>query len=255
MKPILDQHSSAGEIVGNAEAGRDISGIQYPIRYSRSRVHRPSSSILRKNRILTDKAALDVAYSYKLLRTHVFGKLQGTGYNSIAVLAGRSGEGATLTAINLAISIALDPRATVLLIDLNLRNPSIHRYFGFEPAVGVADVLTSSARLEDALFNPDIEGLLVLPGRSPISGSSELLATQAAANFVRDVRSRYSSRIVIFDLPPLLEAEDAIVAMPFYDASVVVIRDCHCQRDDLLRMAELLNGKPIVGTVLNNAKY
>lgn len=231
------------------------SNIQYPIRYSRTCVYQPALSLLKKNRILTDQSDSDVAYAYKLLRTQVLSKLEGTGYNSIAVLAGRSGDGATLTAINLAISIALDPRATVLLVDLNLRDPSIHRYFGYDPTVGVADVLAESARMEDALFNPDIEGLLVLPGCGRVLGSSELLATQAAGNLVRDIKSRYSSRIVIFDLPPLLEAEDAIVAMPFYDASVVVIRDSHSRNDDMLRMAELLKGRPIMGSVLNNAEF
>lgn len=253
MKPILDQQNLGGEMTGKIKQVPIIRDIQYPIRYSRSRVHRPLPSMLKKNRILTVQSDAGVAYAYKLLRTQVFTKLQGSGYNSIAVLAGRASEGATLTAINLAISIALDPRATVLLVDLNLRNPSVHRYFGYEPALGVADVLTGSARLEDVLFNPGIEGMLVLPGAHPVSGSSELLATQAAENFVRDIRSRYPSRIVIFDLPPLLEAEDAIVAMPFYDASLVIIRDSHSKGDDLLRMAELLRGKPIIGTVLNDA--
>lgn len=226
--------------------------IRYPIRYSRTAVHQPSARLLEKNRILHGSSNPDMVYAYKLLRTQVLKKLQANGWNSVGMIGARSGQGASLTAINLALAIAMDPRHTALLVDLNLRNPAVHRYFDFEPEHGVEDILNKAARVEDVLFNPGVEGLLVLPARAPCTNSSELLGCQEMHRLIQEMKQRYASRVIIFDLPPVLEAEDGIACADYYDAGLLVIADGVTAGVDIERIAHLVERKPILGSVFNN---
>lgn len=227
--------------------------IRYPIRYSATRVFTPDTRKLEQHRVIHPGTPAPILQSYKLLRTQVVNKLQNNHWNSLGILAARSGEGASLTAINLAISLAMDPRVTVLLVDLNLREPSIHRYFGFEPEFGLLDVISQNAALTDVLFNPGIDSLLVIPGTEKVEYSSEFLASPAISQFVEEIKSRYQSRIVIFDLPPVLEADDAMAFASNIDAGLVVICDGKTHEQDLERMSELLQHLPVLGTVYNDA--
>lgn len=228
------------------------SEIQYPIRYSRTAVHQPCARLLESQRVLHERSNPEMVYAYKLLRTQVLKKLQDNDWNSVGMIGARSGQGATLTAINLALAIAMDPRHTALLVDLNLRNPAVHRYFGFEPEHGVEDVLNKAARVEDALFNPGVEGLLVLPARASCTNSSELLGCQEMNRLILEMKQRYSSRVIIFDLPPVLEAEDGIACADYYDAGLLVITDGVTASVDIERIAHLLGRKPMLGSVFNN---
>ncbi|NPU90921.1 MAG: CpsD/CapB family tyrosine-protein kinase [Gammaproteobacteria bacterium] len=227
--------------------------IQYPIRYSRTQVHQPSAALLECNRILHEGSDKDVVYAYKMLRTQVLKKLRDNGWNSVGLIGARAQQGATLTAINLAMAIAMDPRHTALLVDLNLRNPAVHRYFGYEPALGVEDILLGSASVESVLFNPGVEGLLVLPARAPCLNSSELLSGPEMHRLILELKQRYASRIIVFDLPPVLEAEDSISFAEYYDAGLLVIADGITSRADIERTASLVGRKPMLGSVFNNA--
>lgn len=228
--------------------------IRYPIKYTQTQVHVPPDSVLQHHRILSPGSDRHTLHAYKLLRTQVLQRMKANKWNSMAVLAGRSREGATLTAINLAISIALDPRHTVLLVDMNLRSPSIHDYFGYTPSVGVTDVMAGRAGVSDALFNPGIDSLAILPGVESIVHSAELLASQGMHDLITDLKSRYQGRVIIFDLPPLLEADDAIAFMPHFDAGLLVLSDGKSRRADILTVGELLGTKPLIGSVLNDKK-
>ncbi|HVL00839.1 MAG TPA: CpsD/CapB family tyrosine-protein kinase [Dongiaceae bacterium] len=233
--------------------GTEAESIKNPIRYTRTAVFQPDPNLLRKNRILTQVSEQKVVHAYKLLRTQVLQKLKANGWNSLAVMSCRSSQGATITAINLAISIALDPRFTVLLVDMNLRNPSIHRYFGIEPSVGISDVAASQVPLEDVLLNPGLDGMLILPGIERVAESSEMLNSERMIALVNEIRAKYPTRIVVFDLPGILDAEDAVAFLPYFDAGLLVLSEGKTRNDDLERAMELICDKPVLGSILNDA--
>ena len=106
---------------------------------------------IKSERILSPGATAQPGVPYKMLRTQVLRRLDKLGVNSIAVVGASADTGKTLTAINLAITIAADPERTALLVDLDLRKPSIHRRFGIEPDAGIDDCLRGSRPLSDAL--------------------------------------------------------------------------------------------------------
>jgi protein-tyrosine kinase len=163
--------------------------------------------------------------------------------------------GKTLTAINLAIAIAADPERTVMLVDLDLRRPRLHQRFGIAPAAGIDDYLRRSRPLKDALLRlGGYERLVLLPAREPCTDSSELLSTQRTAELFLEMRNRYRDRILIFDLPPVLAADDALAFAQQVQAALVVVGEGRTRRDDLVRTVELLGEVPIIGTVLNDTR-
>lgn len=242
-----------GDQIDRPEIG-ERSVLTYPIRYRHTHIHKVSRDLLAERRILCPGASRDVVHAYKLLRTQVLKKLSTHGWNSIGVIGARSGQGATLTAINLAISVALDQRCTALLADFDLRKPAIHKYFDYQPALGVSDYIATGADISDMLFTPNIQSLVVLPGRESIEDSAECLLAPNIRNLVADIGARYSQRVIIYNLPPVLESDDALAFMDQFDAGLLVIEEGVTRRSDINRISELMGDKPILGTVLNNSR-
>ena len=100
-------------------------------------------------------------------------------------------------------------------------------------------------------INPGLDRLVVLPGSEPIANSSETLASPKMARLVNELKTRYPSRFVIFDLPPILSADDALAFSPHVDAALLVVEDGVTTKDDLARSVELLKQTELLGTVLN----
>lgn len=208
-----------------------------------------------RERVLTPGATSAGGASYKLLRTQVMRRMQELGANTLAILGASAGEGKTLTAINLAIAIAADRDHTALLVDLDLRKPSIHTRLGFVPALGIDDCLERRCQIYEALIKvTGYPRLTVLPARARIENSSELLATQRAADLIQELCKRYVNRFLIFDLPPVLLADDALVFSRHVQAGLFVVAEGKTARDDVTRSRDLLRNLPIVGTVLNDSR-
>lgn len=192
---------------------------------------------------------------YKMLRTQVLRKLDQLGASSLGVMSSHASEGKTLTAINLAIAIAADPTRTVLLVDFDLRNPNVHKRFNYEPSVGVDDCLRQRRPVQEAMFKVSgYERLTILPARQSVEHSSELLMSPATGEIISEMRSRYANRVIIFDVPPVLLADDALAFARYIQAGLLVIGEGKARRDDVSRTLQLLHDLPFVGTVLNGSR-
>ena len=210
---------------------------------------------LENERVLLPGAGGAVGSPYKMLRTQVLKRMEQLGANTLAVMSPNEGAGKTLTAINLAIAIAAETGRTALLIDLDLRNPNVHRRFGFTPALGVEDCIRSRRPVQEAMVKiAGYDRLTLLPAKSRVDNSSELLTDQMAANLVEDLRTRYANRVIIFDLPPVLQADDALAFSRHVQAGLLVVSEGKTRREDVTRSIELLHDLKIVGTVLNGAR-
>lgn len=223
------------------------------IQYTQTRSVPVSIDHLRRNRVIAGCDPGGFTDAYKILRTRVLQKLRDQGWNALAVTSPGPAAGKTLTAINLAISLALEVDQTVLLVDANLRSPSVHRYFGIQPEFGLSDYLLDSVPIEKILVNPKgIGRFVLLPGKRPLADSAELLSSPKMAELVEELKSRYPSRIVIFDLPHLTTS-DTLGFTPYADAALLVVEEGGTTRDDLIQAIESLQPSPILGTVLNKA--
>ena len=230
---------------------KDVLDLQNGVTYSQTRQIAGDRSSLVNNRVISELDNPEALTAYKLLRTQVEHRLSANGWNALAITSPGANQGKTLTAINLAISLAYEVHRTVLLVDLDLKNPSIHKIFGSLGGPGIVDYLYNDVPLNEILFNPGVDRLVVLPGSEPIANSSETLASPKMARLVDELKSRYPSRFVIFDLPPMLSADDALAFSPHVDAALLVVEDGVTTKEELARSIELLNQTELLGTVLN----
>ena len=223
------------------------------IEYTKTKTVEINPDELKRNRIITHFGDSVETDAFKLLRTQVLQRMRSNNWNSVAVTSAMPGEGKSLVAINLAIALAKEVNQTVLLVDLDMRRPSVHKYFDYSPEKGLSDFLLHDTPIEEILFNPDIERLVVLPGNAQLSNSSELLSSPKMVSLVEELKNRYPSRIIIFDVPPLLATDDTLAFSPYVDSMLLVVEEGVTSKEDLLRVKEIVNGINIIGTVLNKA--
>jgi Mrp family chromosome partitioning ATPase len=222
--------------------------------YHRTRVFTPLPAVLEANRVVSPGSEDPAAAAFRMLRTQVLQRMDANGWRSLAVFSPGANDGKTTTAINLAISLANDRRHTVILVDFDFRRATLAARWGLSPEFGGDDALTGMAPVEDCLYHPEgFERLVLLPARSTLANSSEAIAGPRSRELVQELRSRYPERIVVFDLPPVLNADDALAFAPLVECGLVVAAEGRTRRNDLLRTIELLHKTPLVGTVLNRA--
>lgn len=221
----------------------------------RSPVLEVDNQRLEEQRIMLPGAAGAHAGAYKMLRAQVLRRMDQLNANSLAILSPTAGDGKTLTAINLAIAIAAESTRTVLLVDFDLRNPGICRRFGVQPEIGVEQTLESNRPVQEAMIKiRGYDRLTILPALQRVEYSSELLSSAAVATLVAELRSRYANRIVIFDLPPVLQADDALTFSKHVQAGLIVVNEGITKREDVAQTLQLLHDTKIVGTVLNGSR-
>ncbi len=236
---------------GKAAAGQ---AVPPPIVYTTTRSLNIPLSVLRQRRVMAAYDKGPFVDAVKILRTQVMHRLRENNWNVLGVTSPGHGEGKTLTAVNLAVSLAMETTQTVLLVDANLRNPSIHEVFGLKDCPGLADYLLDNQPVEDLLVHPGIGRFVLLPGGRAISNSTEILTSPKMLALVEEFKHRYPSRIVIFDLPPLLYTADVLAFSPYIDALLLVVEEGKTTVEEVRRALSLLkNSRPVLGTVLNKA--
>jgi capsular exopolysaccharide synthesis family protein len=208
---------------------------------------------LRRRRVLVQGVDDPVAGAYKVLRTHVLQRMRANGWRTLGITGTREGNGKTLTTVNLGISLAREVNQTVMIVDLDLRRPRLANYLVQEKLLGISDYLQGRVEVSDILFNPGFDRLVVLPGHESVLNSSEALSSPTMVKLVKELRTRYPDRIILFDLPPLLVGDDVIAFAPNVDAFMLVVEDGQTSREDLRRAYELLGAQKILGSVLNKA--
>jgi capsular exopolysaccharide synthesis family protein len=216
--------------------------------------HQLDAELMRQRRIVTLHGYNVEAEAYRMLRTKILKQLRDKNWNSFGVTSPGQGEGKTNVAVNLAIAMAMDVNQSVLLVDLDLRYPKVHWYFGLEIEYGLRDYFLSEKSISEILVNPGIERLTILPGRGQAVGSSEILSGPRMKALANDINKRNRAQIVIFDLPPVLATDDVLTTTDFYDAILVVVEEGKSQPDEIKQTLKLLANKHLLGTVLNKSK-
>lgn len=192
--------------------------------------------------------------SYRVLRTKLLQCAREKGGNAVMVTSAVPGEGKTLTALNLACTLAREIHQTVLLVDCDLRRQMIHRYLGYESDKGLIDYLLNDTPIPELITWPGIEKLTVISGGRSIAGSSELLGSPRMRDLVADMKTRYPERFIIFDVPPLLAGADALAFAPLADHIVVAVQEGTTSIHDVNRAMKLVAREKVLGLVLNRQR-
>jgi succinoglycan biosynthesis transport protein ExoP len=192
-----------------------------------------------------------MAESYRALRTSLLLSNLGAPPKVIMITSALPQEGKTTTSINCAVVLA-QKGIRVLLIDADLRRPSIHKTLGMGPRSGLSNVLTGSATLEQTITrSPVLPNLSILPAGTPPPNPAELLASTNMRDVLEELRGQYDH--IVVDTPPTLSVTDAVVLSPRADAIVLVIRSGHTTKQALRRSRDVLlqvNAK-VSGVLLN----
>ena len=173
--------------------------------------------------------------------------------NLLMVTSAIAGEGKSLTAANLAISMAQEYDLTVLLIDADLRRPSIHEFLGFEQTIGLSDCLQDGINIGDAIIKTDIDKLSVISAGREVAKPLELFASKKMQELMAEIKHRYNDRYVIIDTPPLLPFAETRSLAHIVDGVVFVIHEGVTPQESVLEAKEILKGCPVLGVVLNDS--
>ena len=189
---------------------------------------------------------------YKKLRARILRATANEFHNTIMVTSSDVSEGKSLTAVNLAVALSSEFDYTVLLVDADLRKPSIHNYFGIEQRKGLSNYLKGEVPLSDVLVKTGIGKLVLLPSGDPQENASELLSSERMKMLVHELKSRYKDRYIIFDSPPLLVTADPISIGGLMDSVLFVIQEGRTSQKAVIQALSLTKGWNILGAVFNN---
>lgn len=174
--------------------------------------------------------------------------------NLIMVTSALPGEGKTFAAVNLALSIAMELDHSVLLVEADVHRPAVLSTLGLPPSPGLMDVLTDpQVKLGGALLRTNVPKLTLLPAGSQHSRTTEVLSSQSMANLVRELATRYSDRVIIFDTPPLLQTPESRALAAHMGQVVVVVAADSTTHGTIHAALQTLENCPIVMTMLNKA--
>jgi protein-tyrosine kinase len=220
--------------------------------YTTTKVIKCEPDFLKQNRIMpvcTEVGADQV----KILRTQILQNLNDQGRNTLLVTSANPAEGKTITAINLAISFSHQTNRTVLLVDADIRKPTVYKYLGLTEGPGLSDYLIGKAEIADILINPGMERIVILPGGRPLTNSAELLGSPRMGSLLKEVKEKYRDRFIIIDAAPVLTSADPLILSDIVDGILIVVEAERTKKEDIKKVFEMMPNKPIIGTVFNKA--
>jgi receptor protein-tyrosine kinase len=200
------------------------------------------------------------AEEFRIIKRPVLVNIQSAGKemsraNMVMVTSSVPGEGKTFTAINLALSIAMEMDRRVLLVDADVAQPSIPHRLGLTPGKGLLDLLSDpTVALSECLLRTNIEKFSLLPAGTPHARATELLASDAMSRLVAELTSRYPDRVVIFDSPPLLASSESRVLATNLGQILFVVEADRTAQSTISEALATIEACPVVMTVLNKAR-
>jgi protein-tyrosine kinase len=196
-----------------------------------------------------------VAEQFRKLRTDLFKPSLQNQMKTILVTSAFSGEGKSLIAINLAISISIELHSHALLVDCDLRNPTLSRWFGLQEAKGLSDYLLGQAELPELLVKTQVDKLSLLCGGSSQENPVELIGSKRMDALLQEMKSRYDDRYIILDSSPVLATTEPNILDKMVDGILLVIRAGETPRESVQQAVKLLKTEKIIGVVLNDMEF
>lgn len=189
---------------------------------------------------------------YRSLRTHVLHKSQRQKLQSIVVASVNPSEGKTITALNLSWLLAQTDGINALIIDSDLRMPSLTDYLGIEADRGLSDILSEKSTLKESIIKLNPAGLHLLPGGEARSDVAELISGPKFKEILRQAREMFD--YIIIDAPPLGIFTDATVLINHADGALFVVRAGKTRYTEVDRVLEPLPRDRMLGVVLNQSE-
>ena len=189
--------------------------------------------------------------SFKMLRAKILTRNSESRPRTLMVTSPQPMDGKTMVATNLAISIAQGVNEYVLLVDCDLRRPSLDRILGLNVHVGLGEYLEKGTSVGPYLLKTPLDKLTLLPAGKPSPMPFELLSSEKARRLVEELKGRYEDRYIIFDATPAQFAAETTFLASIVDGILLVVRSGRTSRNSVLEAIENLDRNKIVGLVFN----
>jgi len=192
---------------------------------------------------------------FRLLKNSILFPEKGTVPKCIMVTSATPGDGKSFVAANFAITLSQSIDEYVLLMDCDLRSPSIHSMFGYnDNTQGLSEYLSKAKPLSSLLVKTFMDKLTILPAGEIPHNPSELLSSEQMRRLIHEVKSRYSDRYIIIDTPPPYLTSETSVISRQVDGIVIVIKQGQTRKKDILNVIDIYGREKILGVVYNFAK-
>lgn len=196
-----------------------------------------------------------VAEEYKKLKSMLLKATNsGSFLNTVMITSTVAAEGKSLTSINLAVALSQEYDHTVLLVDADLRKPSVSEYLGIPREPGLTDCLLNGVQVSDALVKTGIGKLVVMPAGRKIDNPAELFSSGRMQSFVTEIKNRYADRYVIFDTPPVLSFAEAHTLASYVDGVLFVVKEEGATVQNIREALNSLRDSKILGMVYSNVE-
>ena len=205
-----------------------------------------------ENTIQSGNIQTIITEQYKLLRSKLSG-LNGNHNNKVvAVTSTQKGEGKSITSVNLAIVMAEDTKKKVLLIDGDMRKPSIHTFFNCKSEYGLVDILLNKTDIESAVVPSGIKNLSLLLAGGPVESPSDLISAPLLKDIIEKLKKRFD--YIIFDSPPIIPFADMNILGDIVDGILLVVRAEKTPKDMVIEALKGLNKENVLGVVFNDSR-
>jgi protein-tyrosine kinase len=192
-----------------------------------------------------------IAEQYRGLRAKILLATKESTKRTFLLTSAVPGEGKTLTSVNLAMTIAQGVQGKVLLVDTDLRHPSIHSFLGINPERGLTNYLTEDIEIESVILNGTSNKLALLPAGKPVPNPSELLESEKMRSLMKGLKRHYPDRIIILDSPPIIPTSETSVLANMVDWIIFIILAGKTPRETVTRALSSYKLKNVLGIVLN----
>ena len=210
-----------------------------------------SKNGLDKKLICVDNPSSFEAEQIRILKTNILSRGAGKVPQTILITSAVPYEGKSFVSANLAISLAHSIDRHSVLVDCDLRMPSVHRLFGYEIVPGLSDCLNDGQCISNILLKTPIPKLSLIPAGNLRKNPSELLSSNEMVRLINEVKERYSDRMVILDSPPPSLASETKAISRHVDGIIIVVKLGSTRRELVLELIESLGRDKIIGVVVN----
>jgi exopolysaccharide/PEP-CTERM locus tyrosine autokinase len=265
MGKFFDALKKAETSRGSSVAEQDIKRIEQipPARIEKLRLDTESSSGAPAKHSLPERREIDphlvclleprspAAERFKMLRAKIFCEEQVCRGRTILVTSAQPLDGKSFIAANLAVSIAQGLNDYALLVDCDLRQPSLHTMFGFKSLRGLSEYLQETTSLEPILQKMSLRKLTLLPAGKIPPNPAELMSSEKMRHLIGELKDRYPDRYIIMDTPPATIAAETSSLSTMVDGVLLVVRSDKSQRQAIEHAVSTMAPEKIVGIVLN----
>ena len=210
----------------------------------------PAAAKIEPDLVSLANPAAPEAELFKLLRSRILFPLNGRPPRTILVTSAVAEEGKSFVASNLAVNIAKNVDEHVLLVDCDLRKPSIHAKFGINGVKGLCEYLSAELELSSLLIKTGVEKLTLLTSGTPPPNPSELITSSKMAALIEELKARYDDRYIIIDSPPPMMAPETSAIAKWVDG-ILVVAKYGTSMDLVEELVSLLDREKIIGVVIN----